>query len=173
MATSNSIYDFIRSVGLHRRQTGADPLAEIIPSQCFVSNDNKFMLLAMYIGNKELAAEMISDYAAGIDRINHQGMLNIEYSLMDEICGIGDKEWAQRLEDFLPYEKRTAEIFSVIESPCRLHGVRGNGFNVSLATCDGYFVSFTELAAPGEVKDEDVEYLLSGKAVSELMAVEH
>ncbi len=170
---SKAIYEFIRSVGLTSKFNAPDPLSEIIPRQYFASQDNKFIFLAMYIGNKELAREMVGDYMKNIDKLNKHGCLSIEYSLIEEIGGIVDKEWAHRLEELMPYECRTAEIFSIIKAPLRFHGVMGDLINVSFSTQDGYYVSFTELVTSAEVKNEDVEYLLSGKAIEELVAVEN
>ena len=113
----------------------------------------------------------MDEYIHAIDRINHQGCVQFEYSLLEEIRGIGEKLWAQKLEDYLPYEHRTTEVFSFLKTPLKCHGIHGNGLDVCFATRDGYFISVTELETSNTVKDEDVEYLLSGNALLDLMAL--
>lgn len=165
-----AIMDFARSVGLKSKSSDGLLSALLIPNQFFASEDNKLILTAVYIKDKQLAMNLIGDYADSIDRINHQGCLHFEYSMLEEIHGIEEKKWAQKLEDYLPYEKRTAELFSFLKTPLLCHGIGGNGLNICLSTQDGYYVTVTELDTSAEVMAEDVVYLLSGQAILDLMA---
>lgn len=168
---SRAIFNYIRSVGLKNLPRADDLISSIIPRQSFVSDDNRLSLTAMYIGDKNLANEIIADYIKMMDEFNNQGALKLKYSLMEEICDIEEKEWAQKLEDWLPYEQRSAEVFSVFESPLAHRGIRGKACNISLATHDGYFVSVTAFDTQDEVKEEDVEYFISGQAFQDLVAM--
>lgn len=167
--SSKAIYDFIRSVGLRAIPNVNDPLSAIIPKQCYATDDNRLVFTAMYVGDKALANEIIAEYIRLIDEFNNHGDLKIKYSLMDEICGIEEKEWAQKLEDYLPYEQRSSEIFSMIESPLRYRGIKGNACCVSLVTHESYFISVTAFDTQDEVKKEDIEYFLSGQAFQDLI----
>lgn len=166
-----AIYNFVRAIGLRSKFNTKDPISDIIPTQYFASDDNRLVLMALYIGNKTIATEMVTDYVGIMDKYNNQGALKFKYSLMEEICGIEEKEWAHKLEEHLPYEQRTAEVFSVIESPLKHRGIRGNVCNVSFATQDGYFISFSVIDTQDEVSDEVAKYFLSGQVFLDLLSM--
>ena len=51
-----AICDFIKSVGLRSKfNDPEDPLTQLIPNERFVSEDNKLILAAWYIGNTAIA----------------------------------------------------------------------------------------------------------------------
>ena len=166
-----AIMAFIRSIGLKSKFNYHCFQELLISCERFASEDNKLILTVTHVCDPKFGEYLVRDQVQLIERINKQGCVHFDYSTFEEMNDMVEKDWEQKLEAYLPYESRVAELFTMLKSPLMQRGIGGKVLNVCFITRDGYHVSFTELETSAEVKDDDIEYLLSGEAIADLASL--